>query len=382
MPIHFNVQNNQPLIPRQQYYTLDRKLVTIHSEDRDVCKWPNANHFEVELPESIQNVQSLRLAETAMPSHFYNISKQFQNNALVYTTDDGSDNLIELPDGFYTPHQLACVLTSLMPPITVKYDPIIQRFIFYNTPAEAPAEAADEAPAEAADEARSSSLKFDHQICYKDNCDNSKTAWCQPTKWGLGYYLGFDKKEYKSVSKTSLTDNNCIPEGIKNLIKSDVASPTITCCGDLPPYKSITGNNQFIVSPKFPKLDGEHVIYMELDKYNSYDEIYPHPSKTSNMYLNSYGGKVKSAFAKIPMLNRPTTCGANPFFDSRNDKLLNLSVYDPPIERIQKLKFTFRYHNGMLVDFQDVPFSFSIEFNSLRNDIEKVYNVGVPNLFS
>ena len=99
------------------------------------------------------------------------------------------------------------------------------------------------------------------------------------------------------------------------------------------------------------------------------------------MYLNTYGGKVKSAFAKIPMLNRPTTCGANPFFDSRNDTLLNLSVYDPPIERIQKLKFTFRYHNGMLVDFQDVPFSFSIEFNSLRNDIEKVYNVGAPNLF-
>ena len=365
MPIHFNVQNNQPLIPRQQYYTLDRKLVTIHSEDRDVCKWPNANHFEVELPESIQNVQSLRLAETAMPSHFYNISKQFQNNALVYTTNDGSDNLIELPDGFYTPHQLACVLTGLMTSlttnITVKYDPIIQRFIFYY--------------------AASFSLKFDHQICYKDNCDNSKTAWCQPTKWGLGYYLGFDKKEYKSVSKISLSvaDDKCIPEGIKNLIKSAVASPTITCCGDLPPYNSI--GDHLIVSPKFPKLDGEHVIYMELDKYNSYDEIYPHPSKTSNMYLNTYGGKVKSAFAKIPMLNRPTTCGANPFFDSRNDTLLNLSVYDPPIERIQKLKFTFRYHNGMLVDFQDVPFSFSIEFNSLRNDIEKVYNVGAPNLF-
>ena len=370
MPVHFNVQNNQPLIPRQQYYTLDRKLVTIHSEDRDVCKWPNANHFEVELPESIQNVQSLRLAETAMPSHFYNISKQFQNNALVYNVG-GDDILVELPDGFYTPHQLACILTGLMTSlttslttnITVKYDPIIQRFIFYNT--------------------AGLSLKFDHQICYKDNCDNSKTAWCQPTKWGLGYYLGFDKKEYKSVSKISLSvaDDKCIPEGIKNLIKSAVASPTITCCGDLPPYNSIGDNNKLIVSPKFPKLDGEHVIYMELDKYNSYDEIYPHPSKTSNMYLNTYGGKVKSAFAKIPMLNRPTTCGANPFFDSRNDTLLNLSVYDPPIERIQKLKFTFRYHNGMLVDFQDVPFSFSIEFNSLRNDIEKVYNVGAPNLF-
>ena len=49
-PVQFNVQNNHPLIPRQNYYTLDKKLVAIHSEDRDYCQWPNANHFEVTLP--------------------------------------------------------------------------------------------------------------------------------------------------------------------------------------------------------------------------------------------------------------------------------------------------------------------------------------------
>ena len=45
----FNVNQNNPLIDREQTYVLDRKLLTIHSEDRDYAKWPNANHFEIQL---------------------------------------------------------------------------------------------------------------------------------------------------------------------------------------------------------------------------------------------------------------------------------------------------------------------------------------------
>ena len=44
----YNVNNEHQLIRRQNTYVLDRKLVTIHSEDRDTSKWPNSNHFEVE----------------------------------------------------------------------------------------------------------------------------------------------------------------------------------------------------------------------------------------------------------------------------------------------------------------------------------------------
>ena len=42
---------NHPLIPREQTYTVDRKLVTIHTEDRDINQWPEPNHFEVSIPE-------------------------------------------------------------------------------------------------------------------------------------------------------------------------------------------------------------------------------------------------------------------------------------------------------------------------------------------
>ena len=64
----FNVNNEHQLIRRQNTYVLDRKLVTIHSEDRDINKWAHPNHFEVELPESLTNVQSMRLVEIELPN--------------------------------------------------------------------------------------------------------------------------------------------------------------------------------------------------------------------------------------------------------------------------------------------------------------------------
>jgi hypothetical protein len=55
--------DNQHLIKRQQDYVLERKLISIHTEDRDIKKWPNSNHFEIILPEPILNVQSMRLLD-------------------------------------------------------------------------------------------------------------------------------------------------------------------------------------------------------------------------------------------------------------------------------------------------------------------------------
>ena len=54
----FNVNNEHQLIRRQNTYVLNRKLITIHSEDRDITKWPNSNHFEVTIPEDLINVHS------------------------------------------------------------------------------------------------------------------------------------------------------------------------------------------------------------------------------------------------------------------------------------------------------------------------------------
>ncbi len=56
---NLNINQSHPLIPREQTYFLDRKILSVHSYDRDYKKWPNANHFEVMLPETLKNIQSI-----------------------------------------------------------------------------------------------------------------------------------------------------------------------------------------------------------------------------------------------------------------------------------------------------------------------------------
>ena len=70
------------------------------------------------------------------------------------------------------------------------------------------------------------------------------------------------------------------------------------------------------------------------------------------------------------------------FFSSTNGFLFNLSQYDPPIERISKMKFKFRYHDGRLVDFQENDFNFTIEINQLRNEIKRNMNIRMPQLYN
>ena len=125
---------------------------------------------------------------------------------------------------------------------------------------------------------------------------------------------------------------------------------------------------------------GENVMYMEVDKYNTIDEIAPYSENTSASINNDYHGKVNSAFAKIPL---PSCCGVFPqVFDSRNGFLMNISHYEPPLERLTRLKFTFRYHDGRLVDFKCLPLSFSIEFNMLRDEQMRARNVRIPGLYT
>ena len=338
-PIHFNVQNNHPLIPREQNYTVNRKLVTIHSEDRDICKWPKSNHFEIQLPEPIQNVHCIRLASCAFPSHFYNISNDFQNNSFCYDASGGLEKQVTIPDGNYSEKQLAIVLNNLLSAdnISVVYDPVLQRFIF--------------------DSDNSFNLKFNKKIEYSGAC--VKQFWCDPLKWGLGYVLGFEKKEYSSTTT--------IPDYLQHDYSEE------ECMND---YTNLTN---IILSPQFPKLKSEHVMYMEVDKFDSYDELIPNPSKTNHVFQNTYGGKVNSAFAKIPV-SSTSSCDIETTFSNKSDNLINISFYDPPIEKIQKLKFSFRWHNGLPVDFQNSDFTFTMEFNSLRNDLEKKYTIGAPNL--
>ena len=85
MNSNFVLQTAHPLIKSEQTYVLDRKLVSIHSGDRDFNKWPNSNEFGVDLGVNFNNVQSMRLINFAIPVNHYTFSDSYQNTKLSFT---------------------------------------------------------------------------------------------------------------------------------------------------------------------------------------------------------------------------------------------------------------------------------------------------------
>jgi hypothetical protein len=378
--------DNQHLIKRQQDYVLERKLVSIHTEDRDIKKWPNSNHFEILLPEPVLNVQSMRLLDILIPVNFYSFSNVLQNTKMFFSVIPSSDLQvtdislynaflnsatnpfeITIQDGFYAANELAYEIENRMNTrihlidasnsatyngFSCYYDNVAQKIWVGN-------------------QRDGFRLEFQLQSYYDVSNNENIIDWNQYTKWGLGFYLGYDKKQYVSTDSSSNIYFNYLTATDSQGVKEHL------------PYKWLDttkgpNGSVFYVKPDYIlKLNGDKCIYMELNKYNSYDELYPYSQATTNVLKNDFGGKVNSAFAKIMI----TTTPFNESFESSNGFLNNMSFFNPPMERLSKLEFKFRFHNGRLVDFQKYPFHFTVEINSLRNELAKTYNVRAPMSF-
>lgn len=368
----YSVSSTHNLIDRSQNYLAARKLVTIHSIDRDIRKWPKSNNFEVRLPQAIQNVQYMRLANISIPNTAISYSVNNQNTKLSFSLSKVGVNwdatlknqlalavnlVIELQEGSYTCEEMANALTYLMNAAvtnylssahgsTYKYDKFLitcnetnGRLIFGNT--------IDEFTIHANTEQK-----------YDNDCGVLK-LWNNYSEWGLPFYLGFEKSDYKAnaVTGSSYLYYRSTPEWI---VPSGVPASNRVYIIDAP--------NMYVESP-------DRTIYMEVDRFNSIDEIAPYSVSTSSTYNNDYHGRVDSSFAKISLSE--TDIGKY-IYNSRNDNLQNVKIFTPVQERIDKLKFTFRYHNGVLVDFGRQPFNFTIEFMTMDNEILRQTNVRAP----
>ena len=235
----------------------------------------------------------------------------------------------------------------------VFYDKVAQKFWFGNTQDDF-------------------TLTFDEQISYELSNNKQPNVWNHYTKWGLPSYLGFEKQTYTT--------------------SSDVSGVEFTYMLNDSPWKWIEPATEglpvyYTKAPKTMNIGGEKIIYMEVEKYSSYDELEPYSQATTDLLKrnapyktgqNDFGTKVNSAFAKIPV----TTLPHGETYESRNGFLQNVTIFDPPLERIHKLKFLFRYHDGRLVDFQDNPINFTLELHKLRNEIEHTERVRVPALYT
>lgn len=307
------MNHNHPLIKTSHNFVLDRKVLFIDSNDRDIERWPSASEFEINCPQNYTNVESLRLSSIMLPNFFYNISEQLRTNKMILEFL-GGQHIIELKDGYYNYTQLATALKTQLQAVPsgtnfdISYDSVTRKFTFTNS-------------------SNQFIFRFDLPNDYNCDKDNYKTdVYAQHSNWGLGYILGYDKKKYTSSSNTIVSPNPC-------------------------------------------DLEDNKCIYIELEKYNKCDEIKPFLYYS---YNNANSGIVNSAFAKIPIY---------PFQDNKglvNDGYLeNISYYQPPIDKIAKLKLRFRYHNGMLVDFHNFNVSLSLEINQIRNEMNN-YEVRSP----
>jgi hypothetical protein len=370
----FNVQQQHPLIPREQTYVLNRKLISIHSLDRDIKKWPNSNYFEIELPQSLSNIQSMRLLNISIPSNQYVFSHAYHNTKLKFLVGNVPIT-ITIDEGSYPPDQLAAEIETKMNKACAsntnpsskynnfrcKWNAVTNKFWFGNI-------------------RDKFILIFGEKLTYEKSC-NQVDIWNHYARWGLPAYLGYKKRSYKSSftpknpwQKDQVGD----PFGFDYEMENGAGNEWLD--SSMNHFVNLDGLSEDPLDPSgICNLDimGENCIYMEAEKYNSMDEIEPYSENTGSWFNNDYAGKVNSAFAKIPVGSLPYS----QLSDSTRNFIANISHYNPPIERIDRLRFKFRYHDGRLVDFKCLPFTFTLEFNMLRDEQLRDMLVRVPPLY-
>jgi hypothetical protein len=128
-------------------------------------------------------------------------------------------------------------------------------------------------------------------------------------------------------------------------------------------------------------LTGDTAIYLEIDKYNYQDELQPYSENTNNGRNNDYNGIVNASFAKIPILIKPTRIASTldyQFGVTPSDTAEGMSSFFPPLDKLSKFKFRFRYHDGTLVNFGGQNFNFTLALYCLRDEIARSKSLRIP----
>lgn len=448
------------IIPEQNKSVLGKKQISIHSEDRDIRKYPDVSNFSIILPEKLENIKSLTIKNIAIPTTLYNFSEKNMNTKFYISLNSNitKEYLITIPNGQYCANELAEIIQKMIAEIlgtgviNVNYNSINHKIIFKSS--------------------MNFSLIFNKTINY--NCINNNKYK------GIEWYLGFEKKIYNSrkgdskedliskfpnqrviclemnfpfelineetkqdlcsflnknityVKKSWITKGNCKAilnnnEKVQNttivtmlyesasILNQNIFIEEICNCfekkynfynrnGDnininikfdyeagninIPleyqnviVFKNPNSKDCFnvISSPKSINIMGDPVIYIEVDKFNSIDELVPFPQATSSSInsFNTYGGKVNSALSSIPLVRNKEDCifpGNYEFIDASGFLSNKKEFFYNSIESVKILNFKFRHHDGRFVDFSGYDIFFTLEFEILMPDAISQFN--------
>ena len=400
---NYNVNNNHPLIQNSQEYLYVNKYISIHSEDRDLVKYPNSSDFEIELPEDYLNIAGIRLEQWAFPSNYNTFSAVNNNIKLSFIINNPynpnensfSDLLAQqifealfinknnpyeiiIEEGFYNPNQFTNELQNKLNDVVTRHllayfteqgwnesiqtlneNGGYQRFIIaYNLV--------------------SLKLWFGNQadgFTILNNSGNSSLTnnICTPHKnqvpdssnYGLSSFIGLPNYNISSIDSSiaSIGPNITI---YNNIIVPRFFYDSVNSADNgywLLPVSGYPGCNvHWIESPYKLNILGEAYFYMELVGQNCIDDTQPWNKSNFTLTTNQSNGIVNSSFAKIPVPSTPLS----QWFDKESKPI---KWYLPPAERIRKLRIKFRYHNGQLVDFGLFNYSFMLQFILLTPQI-------------
>uniref|UniRef100_A0A6C0AQX5 Uncharacterized protein n=1 Tax=viral metagenome TaxID=1070528 RepID=A0A6C0AQX5_9ZZZZ len=406
----FNTNTSHPLIPNSQEFIYYRKYVSIHSEDRNILKYPESSDFEFELPEDLCNVATLRLSSWTFPANYntfsilngnitmsFQINKPYNPGEFNYTDplynkifeclyyNIGKDFNVVIEQGFYNPEQMVTELTN-------KFNSVVSILLitYFNT------KSTDTDLSPQQQEEYKTALELlqqqggynnfvivynnvsqkiwfgnttdafilTNETQFKKNellvnyiCEN-RSLNPDFSDWGLPGNLGLVRCNTPSINGSSISNFTEI-----SIINGDIVPRFFfgdVFPGDsgywLVPNTNLPGSQVNWVEASYKiNLMGPAFIYMELDGQNCLDETCPYNSSIYTNTSSGTNGIVNSAFAKIPI---PTT-PISQWFDRES---LPYKFYYPPAERMKKFRVFLRYHNGQKANFGVFNYSFVLEF--------------------
>jgi len=426
--LNFNTNTNHPLIQSSQEYMFYKQYVSIHSEDRDMIKYPTPSEFEIELPQDLLNVSALRLIDWSFPANYdtfsslnSNINMSFlisnpynpniNNISDIYIqyvfeclyNSQAEEYNIYIEEGFYNPQQMVTELTNKFN--TVVTDRLVAYFTQQSTNPSVPPSQQEEY-LQVLNQLKSNggytnfvivynnvsqkiwfgnicdgfTLTNETQICKNSLVDNPycgiKSQLPDFSNWGLPGNLGLSRCNAIAISGTTLnTDFSYNFSSYFNTIVPRFYYGDVFP-GDsgywLLPNSGYPNSEVFWVEATYKiNLMGPSYMYMEIEGQNCMDETSPYNVSQFTTTTNKTNGTVNSAFAKISI---PTT----PISQWYDQNAYSYKYYYPPAERMRKFKFKIRYHNGLLVDFGVFNYSFTLEFTLqmpqlLRSSKNQIY---------
>lgn len=360
----FVTNQTHPLIENANEYIFFSKTISIHSEDRDIIKYPNSSVFELELPQDYCNISKVTLGNYNFPL-YNNVFSVTQNNLTFsfllhkLSIDIPSSStpvlLYNIPfitligEGTYSSTQMPIEMTNRMneavtlyvlnyykernitdstytsytySSFVVTYNDITLTLFFGNTLSGFTITNEDQV--------------YINNVLLSNTCQNGSIQ--NYSKWGLPSYLGFFRKNVSSIETMD-------PPRFYYLSGSTGYWLTSPGTGQ-PCY--------YLEAPLKMNLLGNLYFYLDIQLFNAIDELTPFSSSNliKEVQTNQLTGRVNSAFAKIPASSTSQNSSGS-WFSSTAYK-----VFYPPAERIRKIRIKLRYHDGTLVNFDNFEYSF------------------------